>query len=66
MRKMRFLRIDHTHKEIHLRFRFSHLHRINHAQNLKGYGFVLQYDQSKYESVEARQIDQNLLERLVP
>ena len=35
---------------------------INHAQKLKGYGFVLQYDQSKYEFVEARQVDQNLLD----
>ena len=35
---------------------------INHAQNLKGYGFVLQYDQSKYEFVEAGQVDQNLLD----
>lgn len=34
---------------------------INHAQKLKGYGFVLQYDQAKYEFVEAREIDQNLL-----
>ena len=63
---MRLWGKDHTHKEIHLSFRFSHLHRINHAQNLKGYGFVLQYDQSKYVSVEARQVDQNLLEWLVP
>ena len=31
---------------------------INYAQKLKGYGFVLQYDQSKYEFVEARQVDQ--------
>lgn len=35
---------------------------INQAQKLKGYGFVLQYDQSKYEFVEARQVDQNLLD----
>ncbi len=35
---------------------------VNHAQKLKGYGFVLQYDQSKYEFVEARQVDQNLLD----
>ena len=35
---------------------------INHAQQLKGYGFVLQYDQSRYEFVEARQVDQNLLD----
>ncbi len=35
---------------------------INHAQKLKGYGFVLQYDQSKYEFVEARQVNQNLLD----
>ncbi len=35
---------------------------INYAQKLKGYGFVLQYDQSKYEFVEARQVDQNLLD----
>ncbi len=34
---------------------------INHAQKLKGYGFVLQYDQAKYEFVEAREVDQNLL-----
>ena len=34
---------------------------INQAQQLKGYGFVLQYDHVKYEFVEARQVDHNLL-----
>ena len=35
---------------------------MNGAQKLKGYGFVLQYDQSKYEFVEAQEVDQNLLD----
>jgi hypothetical protein len=35
---------------------------MNRAEKLKGYGFVLQYDQSKYEFVEAREVDQNLLD----
>lgn len=31
------------------------------AQNLKGYGFMLQYDESRYEFVEARQVQEGLM-----
>ena len=35
---------------------------LTQAQKLKGYGFVLQYDQAKYEFVEAKELKNNLLE----
>lgn len=35
---------------------------LSQVQMLKGYGFVLQYDQSKYEFVEAKEMDGNILE----
>ena len=34
---------------------------MSQAQKLKGYGFVLQYDPSKYEFVEAREMEGHLL-----
>lgn len=34
---------------------------VNQAQRLKGYGCVLNYDPSKYELVEAREVEENLL-----
>lgn len=34
---------------------------MSQAQKLKGYGFVLQYDPAKYEFVEAREVQNNLL-----
>ena len=35
---------------------------LSQAQKLKGYGFVLNYDPNKYEFVEAREVDGNLLD----
>lgn len=34
---------------------------LNEAQKLKGYGFVLQFDPTKYEFVSAKEVDGNLL-----
>ena len=34
---------------------------VEEAQNLKGYGFMLQYDESKYEFVEARQVQEGMM-----
>lgn len=34
---------------------------VEEAQNLKGYGFMLQFDQSKYEFVEAKQVQEGLM-----
>lgn len=34
---------------------------LSQAQKLKGYGFVLNFDPSKYEFIEAKEIDDNLL-----
>ncbi len=31
------------------------------AQNLKGYGFMLQYDEAKYEFVEAKQVQEGMM-----
>jgi hypothetical protein len=34
---------------------------VAEAQNLKGYGFMLQYDESKYEFVEVRQVEEGMM-----
>ncbi len=35
---------------------------LNQAQMLKGYGFVLHYDQARYEFIEAKEVEGNILD----